>query len=75
LAFNMHNCHSQCVHCNRHLSGNVVEYRKGLIDRIGLDKVEALENDNEVRRFDIDYYKRVKSIFSRKLRHKKKLIE
>lgn len=73
LAFNMHNCHCQCVHCNRHLSGNVVEYRKGLIERIGLDKVEALENDNEVRRFDIDYYKRVKSIFNKKLRIKRKL--
>lgn len=73
LAFNQSNCHSQCVRCNRYLSGNVVEYRKELINRIGLTKVEALENNNEIRRLDIDYYKRIKSIFTRKLRLKKKL--
>ena len=73
LAFHQHNCHSQCVRCNRYLSGNVVEYRKRLIDRIGLDRVEALENNNDIRRFDIDYYKRIKSIFTRKLRIKQKL--
>jgi hypothetical protein len=75
LAFHLHNCHAQCVRCNQYLSGNIVEYRKGLIDRIGLDKVEALENNNDIRRFDIEYYKRIKSIFTRKLRIKKKLIK
>lgn len=75
LSFVLTNCHSQCVRCNRYLSGNVVEYRKGLVHRVGLDKVEALENDNDIRRFDIDYYKRIKSIFTRKLRLKKKLIK
>ena len=73
LAFHSHNCHAQCVRCNQYLSGNIVEYRKRLIGRIGLEKVEALESDNEVRRFDIEYYKRIKSIFTRKLRLKKKL--
>lgn len=73
LAYHCHNVAKQCHTCNRFLSGNIVEYRKGLIDRIGLEKVEALENNNEVRRFDIEYYKRVKSIFSRKLRLKKRL--
>ena len=73
LAFHQWNCHAQTAFCNSFLSGNIVEYRKGLIDRIGLEKVEALENNNDIRRFDIDYYKRIKSIFTRKLRIKKKL--
>jgi hypothetical protein len=73
LAFHQHNCHSQCVRCNRYLSGNIVEYRKSLITRIGIAKVEALETNNEARRFDIDYYRRVKAIFSRKLKLKKRL--
>jgi len=61
------------VRCNRYLSGNIVEYRKSLITRIGIAKVEALETNNEARRFDIDYYRRVKAIFSRKLKLKKRL--
>lgn len=73
LAFHQHNCHAQCVRCNRYLSGNIVEYRKILIERIGLDKVEALENNNDIVKHDIEYYKRIKSIFTRKLRLKKKL--
>lgn len=70
-SFNLYNVHAQCKRCNRYLSGNVTEYRKGLVQRIGLDKVEALENDEEIRRFDVAYYQRIKSIFTRK----KKLLE
>ena len=68
LKFNVFNVHSACTRCNRELSGNAVEYRIRLIDRIGLEKVEKLESDNEPRRFDIPYLKRVKSIFTRKAR-------
>lgn len=45
------NCHGQCKQCNRHLAGNHVEYRKGLIDRIGLAAVEAIESDQTVRKY------------------------
>ena len=53
LRFNLLNCWGQSVRDNRHLSGNAVEYRKGLIKRIGEERVVALENDNEPRKFDI----------------------
>ncbi|VEB00995.1 bacteriophage Lambda NinG protein [Klebsiella pneumoniae] len=53
LKFNVFNVHSACTRCNRQLSGNAVEYRIRLIERIGLDRVERLETDNEPRRFDI----------------------
>ena len=43
-------------------------YRQGLISRIGVEKVEALENDNSVVRYDIDRLKRIKSIFNQKAR-------
>lgn len=69
LRFNLLNIHKQCVKCNRWLSGNVVEYRVRLIERIGLERVEALENDNSLRSFDIDYLKRVKKIFNRRARY------
>ncbi len=42
LKFNVFNVHSACTRCNRQLSGNAVEYRIHLIERIGLDRVELL---------------------------------
>ena len=66
LRFNLFNIHLQCARCNRYLSGNVVEYRKELIKRIGLNRVEILENDNKPRKFDIEYLKRVKHIFTKR---------
>lgn len=68
LKFNVFNVHSACTRCNRQLSGNAVEYRIRLIERIGLDRVERLESENEPRRFDIPYLQRIKSIFTRKAR-------
>lgn len=68
LRFNLFNAHGQSKHDNRYLSGNVVDYRINLIKRIGLDRVEKLESDNDPRKFDIDYLKRVKSIFRKRER-------
>lgn len=44
------NAHGQCKRCNKYLSGNHVEYRKGLIARIGLDRVEQIESDQTDRK-------------------------
>lgn len=73
LRFNTWNCHAQSKHDNRDLSGNLVAYRLGLIQRIGLDRVESLEHSNEIRSFDIEYLKRIKKIFTTRARHLKKL--
>lgn len=53
LMFNPDNCHLQCnVYCNRALSGNLLEYRKGLINRYGIAFVENLDNiSNEKRNY------------------------
>jgi uncharacterized CHY-type Zn-finger protein len=45
------NAHGQCKHCNRHLAGNHVAYRAGLIERIGLHSVELIERDNTLRKY------------------------
>jgi hypothetical protein len=73
LKFNVFNVHSACTRCNRQLSGNAVEFRIRLIDRIGIERVERLEADNTPRKFDIPYLKRVKAIFTRRARHYEKL--
>ena len=41
--FNEHNVNGQCTHCNRWLHGNLINYRIGLIAKIGEDKVEWIE--------------------------------
>lgn len=43
LTFNPDNVHKQCAYCNDHLKGNVLEYRKGLIKRIGIERVQYLD--------------------------------
>jgi hypothetical protein len=51
LRFVEDNCHKSCKHCNQFLAGNIVEYRKGLIERIGLARVEQIESDQTVRKY------------------------
>jgi len=52
LRYNEDNVHKQCNHhCNKHLSGNTVNYRPALIMKIGLARVEALENNNAVHKW------------------------
>lgn len=63
LRFCEDNVHKQCVHCNQHKSGNIVAMRKGMIERIGAARVEALEDDNELKRWTIDDAKAIKEEF------------
>ena len=68
LRFVEDNCHAQSKHDNRYLSGNAVDYRIGLIARIGLAAVEALEADNEPRKYTIEELKAIKATYIAKLR-------
>lgn len=64
-----YNVHLQCKRCNQFLSGNIVEYRKRLINKIGEDKVLWIEeNYRTSHKFTSDYLKRFKKIFSKKAR-------
>ena len=54
LRYDERNCHAQSKHDNRYLSGNAVDYRIGLISRIGLAEVEALEADQKPRKYSND---------------------
>jgi len=46
LRFNEDNAHGQRKFCNQWGAGRAVDYRIGLCQRIGLERVEALENNN-----------------------------
>lgn len=57
LRFEPMNCHKQCVPCNQHKSGNVVEYRLELVRRIGIVNVEWLEGPHEPQKHTIEELK------------------
>lgn len=51
LRFDERNAHGQRKQCNRYGAGRAVEYRKGLIERLGIEVVEALEADNRIHKW------------------------
>jgi predicted nucleic acid-binding Zn ribbon protein len=72
LRFDERNCHAQSKHDNRYLAGNAVDYRLGLIARIGLEAVQALEADQEPRKYSIEDLKRIIFTYKLKLKELKK---
>ena len=51
LRFEPLNCHKECSACNTHLSGNLIEYRRGLALRYGSDLVDWLEGPHEPKHY------------------------
>jgi hypothetical protein len=68
LRFIEANIHKQCMPCNVHLSGNLINYRIGLIAKIGLLAVEALEADQTVRKYTVEELKGLKAHYVAKLK-------
>lgn len=54
VRFNAHlNIFGQCVTCNRHRHGNLIEMRKGLIERIGENTLDHLDSiAHKTRKFN-----------------------
>ena len=63
MRFVQDNAHGQCKHCNRHLAGNHVAYRAGLIERIGIDRVEQIERDQTIRKYSHEGLREVARIY------------
>lgn len=57
LRFEPDNVHQQCAPCNNHLSGNLVGYRKGLLTRLGQDRLSWLEGPHEAKHYSIEEIK------------------
>lgn len=53
LRFHPDNCHKQCIPCNQHKHGNAVEYRLGLVKRIGIERLEFLEGSHDPMHYSI----------------------
>lgn len=68
LRFNEANVHKQCAQCNAMKSGNVVEYRRRLIERVGLRAIEAIESNNDVRKWTAEEVRAIRQMYRRKTR-------
>lgn len=66
LRFDERNAHGQTKQCNRHRAGRAVDYRRGLVDRIGLDALEALEADQTPRKWTVDELKAIRDLYRAK---------
>jgi hypothetical protein len=72
LRYHPDNCHAQTKRDNRYLAGNAIDYRMGLISRIGLARVEALETDNTPKKWTRDELIAITNEYRAKLRELKK---
>lgn len=68
LRFHEDNIHGQCKRCNRHLAGNVSAMRIGLIERIGKERVKAIEADNSTHKWTRDELMAIKRHYTAKLK-------
>jgi Bacteriophage Lambda NinG protein len=69
LRYDERNVHKQCSICNNHLSGNLAEYRKELINRIGLAEVEALESNKQTKRYTAEELKEIIERYKQKVKN------
>lgn len=72
LRFNEDNVHSQCSACNTHHSGAIGPYRINLIAKIGIQRVEALESDNQPHRYTREELDSIRALYRAKTRALKK---
>ena len=69
VRFNELNVHLQCEHCNTYLSGNLIEYRKGLINKIGEEQLTLLEAESkQTRKFTKDELKEIINTYKNKIK-------
>ena len=67
LRYHEDNCHAQLKQCNRR-GWDLASYRANLIGRIGLEAVEALEQDSRTHKWTRDELREIRDTYRKKLR-------
>ena len=75
VRFHLWNIHKACSICNNHKSGNLSEYEPRLREKQGDAKVDWLRTQNQRADYPVEYLKRLKAVFSRKVRRLEKRME
>lgn len=68
LRFYTLNIWASCSICNNHKSGNLVPYRKRLIQKLGLEKVQEIEANHQTKKYSVEYLQRMREVFNKKIR-------
>ena len=72
LRFHEDNVHGQCVYCNQHKRGNLIDYLEGLHTRIGLVKILKLKQlANVPKKYTIEELKGLKVLYKLKIKNLK----
>lgn len=72
IRFEPLNAWKQCAPCNTHLSGNLVNYRLSLLQRIGAEKLEWLEGPHPACKHTIEEIKAIKAEYREKIKELKR---
>lgn len=75
LRFYLPQIRLQCVRCNRHLGGNVVEYRRRLVYVLGPKRVEQIEAMQGTAKWSVEYLQRLKRVMNKKANRLEKRIK
>jgi hypothetical protein len=68
LRYDERNVHKQLKDCNKWGAGRAVDYRIGLIQRIGIEEVEALEADQTLVKWTRELLQGIKTKYKAKLK-------
>lgn len=67
LRFSEDNCFGQCwYNCNSQKSGNIVEMRKGMVNRIGEERVQWIEGPHAEQHLTLEDIKDIRQYFKEK---------
>ncbi len=67
VRFDLRNISSQCIKCNQYNGGSLLEYRKHLIEKIGIEEFEDLERlAHQNRQFTVNEIKEMIETYKQK---------
>ena len=70
VTFHEDNVHGQCVFCNRHRHGNLIEYQIGIEKRIGGEELFKLhEEAHKTRKYTREELKDIIELYKQKVKH------
>lgn len=72
LRFNLWNIHKGCEQCNLFKSGNIAEYERRLLLKVGPERVEWLKNHERSRVYTAEYLMRLSSIARKYIKRREK---
>ncbi len=68
LRFDEDNAHKQCSACNNYLSGNIINYKPCLIEKIGQERFDRLMSHHALQKLKRDDYEQIRDYYKDKLR-------